>query len=59
MNDPLLIYISRSGDIEVVDIDNAQKHEEDPDYEHVATIDPRSWIENLLIKNPDFIKDFR
>ena len=52
----VFVYI-KGDEIITTYIDEASKYEFDPDYVHIATLNPRLWIKHALQENPKLLKD--
>lgn len=57
--EPLFIYMNKSGDVKVEEISEARILEDDSLWEHIATIEPKSYLRNMLNKNAEIVADFR
>lgn len=57
--EPLFIYMNKIGDIKVEELEDARVLEDDPLWEHIATIEPKLYLRDMLNKNAKIVADFR
>jgi len=57
--EPLFIYMNKSGDVKVEEISEARILEDDSLWEHIATIEPKSYLHNILNRNAEIVADLR
>lgn len=57
--EPLFIYMNKIGDIKVEEIEDARILEDDPLWEHIATVEPKAYLRDMLNKNAKVVADFR
>jgi len=55
----LFIYMNKIGYIKVEEIEDAHTLEDDPLWEHIATIEPKAYLRGMLNKHPKVVSDFR
>ncbi len=54
----LFVYI-RNGIVVVELLEDAQVYEDDPEFEHIATLEPRSYIEHMLNDDSEALNNLR
>jgi hypothetical protein len=51
--------MNKIGDVKVEEISDARILEDDPLWEHIATIEPKAYLRDMLNKNAKIVADFR
>jgi len=51
--------MNKSGDVKVEEISEARILEDDSLWEHIATIEPKSYLHNILNRNAEIVADLR
>lgn len=57
-SEPLFIF-AKNGEVKVSNLAEAHTSENDPEWEHIATIDPQIYLTNLFRKNPRLVEALR
>ena len=57
--EPLFIYMNKIGDVKVEELEDARILEDDPLWEHIATVEPKAYLRDMLNKNAKIVADFR
>ena len=55
----LFIYMNKMGDVKVEELSEARNLEDDPLWEHIATIEPKTYLRSMLNKNAKIVACFR
>ena len=55
--DALFIYMNKIGDVKVEELEGARKLEDDQLWEHIATIEPKTYLRDMLNKNAKIVAD--
>jgi len=51
--------MNKSGDVKVEEISEARILEDDSLWEHIATIEPKSYLHKILNRNAEIVADLR
>lgn len=55
----IFVYWNKLGEIQVRDITTAHTLEDDPDWEHIATLDPVAYLQITLNNHPKIVAELR
>lgn len=54
--EPLLVYMNKLGEVIVLTVDDAVLFD-DIEFRHIASIDPKSYLQTILNKNAKLVAD--
>lgn len=55
--EPLFVYLSPSREVRVETVESALALANDPAWQHIASLDPRTYVQRLLGQHPTLLDD--
>lgn len=56
---PLFVYWNKLGEVRVLDVDEAILINGDPEWAHIATLNSKAYLQNVLNKNAKLVAELR
>lgn len=56
---PLFVYWNKFGEIQVLDVDEAALIKAEPEWTHIATLAPKTYLQNILNQNAKLVAELR